>query len=588
MYTIHKNVQIILAMLKAYGVQNLVVSAGSRPIPLVFSAEEDNFFKCYSIVDERSAGFFALGLIERLQKPVAIVCTSGTATCNYVSAVAEAFYQHLPLIILTSDRNHYYLNQQEDQCVPQKNLYSDIVRKVSDLPIVRDGMDFWYCNRLVNEALLELDHREKGPVHINFQIDDSYPVEKALYKFEVPALPSVTKIDRVMPTDSNEKWNALADELKGKRILILWGQHLPLSEYASALAQTFCEQFGALATSDVIGNLHIENFVRSNWYGMVDRTKFESVMPDIIITMNANRLLNIKARFNNAPQTLTHWHVSPNGEVSDPLKRQTKIIECTPEYFFKRLVETGIHNTKNYYKEWKEVENEIFDENSLTHGFDYSAVSAIQALISNMQDGALFHISNSNNIRIANNFSIPKTVDVYCNRGTCGIDGSTSSYIAQSYISGVPSYMIVGDLSFFYDMNSIWNRYIGKARIMLINNSCGALFHSAYYEPFKGVRDVDVNVAAAHHATAKGWAESQGFNYLAVRSQTELEQTIKIFTDPNTQTPLFMEVFTDAETDVAQIKELGKCSLKGMSMVKNKLKEALPASVVSVLKKLKK
>lgn len=367
----------------------------------------------------------------------------------------------------------------------------------------------------------------------------------------------------------------------------MWGQHLPLSEYASALAQTFCEQFGALATSDVIGNLHIENFVRSNWYGMVDRTKFESVMPDIIITMNANRLLNIKARFNNAPQTLTHWHVSPNGEVSDPLKRQTKIIECTPEYFFKRLVETGIHNTKNYYKEWKEVENEIFDENSLTHGFDYSAVSAIQALISNMQDGALFHISNSNNIRIANNFSIPKTVDVYCNRGTCGIDGSTSSYIAQSYISGVPSYMIVGDLSFFYDMNSIWNRYIGKARIMLINNSCGALFHSAYYEPFKGVRDVDVNVAAAHHATAKGWAESQGFNYLAVRSQTELEQTIKIFTDPNTQTPLFMEVFTDAETDVAQIKELGKCSLKGMSMVKNKLKEALPASVVSVLKNSK-
>lgn len=141
MYTIHKNVQIILAMLKAYGVQNLVVSA-VRPIPLVFSAEEDNFFKCYSIVDERSAGFFALGLIERLQKPVAIVCTSGTATCNYVSAVAEAFYQHLPLIILTSDRNHYYLNQQEDQCVPQKNLYSDIVRKSVDLPIVRDGMDF--------------------------------------------------------------------------------------------------------------------------------------------------------------------------------------------------------------------------------------------------------------------------------------------------------------------------------------------------------------------------------------------------------------------------------------------------------------
>ncbi|WP_308773440.1 2-succinyl-5-enolpyruvyl-6-hydroxy-3-cyclohexene-1-carboxylic-acid synthase [uncultured Bacteroides sp.] len=588
MYTVHKNVQVILALLKAYGVQNIVVSAGTRLIPLVFSAEEDNFFKCYSIVDERSAGFFALGLIERLQKPVAIVCTSGTATCNYVSAVAEAFYQHLPLIVLTSDRNHYYLNQQEDQCVPQKNLYNDIVRKSVDIPIVRDDMDFWYCNRLVNEALLELDHREKGPVHINFQIDDSYPIEKALYKFEVPTLPPVIKIDRIMSTDSNEKWNALANELKGKRVLILWGQHLPLSKNESTVIQTFCEQFGALATSDVIGNLHIKNFARSNWFGMLDNSNFESIMPDVIITMNANRLLNIKGRFKNAPQTLVHWHVSPNGEVSDPLKRQSKIIECTPLYFFKRLMETGIHNNKDYYKEWKDVENATFEEHSLIHHFEYSAVSAIQALISNMQDNALFHISNSNNIRIANNFDIPKTVDIYCNRGTCGIDGSTSSYIAQSYASNVPSYMIVGDLSFFYDMNSIWNRYIGKARIMLINNSCGALFHSAYYDPFKGVRDVDVNVAAAHHATAKGWTESQGFQYLSVRSQTELEQAIKIFTDPNAKTPLFMEVFTDTETDIAQIKELSKCSLKGTLLVKNKIKEVLPSSVVNVLKKLKK
>lgn len=588
MYTIHKNVQIILALLKKYGVQNLVVSAGTRPIPLVFSAEEDDFFKCFSIVDERSAGFFALGLIERLQRPVAIVCTSGTAACNYVSAVAEAYYQHLPLIVLTSDRNHYYLNQQEDQCVPQKKLYSNIVRRCVDLPIVRDEMDFWYCNRLVNEALLELDHREKGPVHINFQIDDSYPVEKALYKFEVPSLPSVTKISRIMPTDDNEVWNRLANELYGKKVLLLWGQHLPLPDERTQLVQSFCEQFGALATGDVIGNLHIKNFARSSWFATLEDTKFASIMPDVVITMNANRLLNLKARFKNAPQTLAHWHVSPDGEVSDPLKRQTKIIECSPEYFFKRLIKTGVRNHIDYYKEWTEVENATFDERSLTHHFEYSAVSAVQALISNMQNDALFHISNSNNIRIANNFKLPDSVAVYCNRGTCGIDGSTSSYIAQSYISGVPSYMIVGDLSFFYDMNSIWNRYIKNARIMLINNSCGALFHSAYYEPFKGVRDVDVNVAAAHHATAKGWAESQGFQYLSVRSQTELEQAITTFTNLKLQAPLFMEVFTDAETDVAQMKELGRCSLKGASMVKNRIKEVLPSTVFNVLKKIKK
>ena len=587
MYTVHKNVQIIIALLKKYGIRNLVLSAGTRLIPLVFSVEDDDYFKCYSIVDERSAGFFALGLIEKLQQPVAIVCTSGTASCNYVSAVAEAYYQHLPLVVLTSDRNRYYLNQQEDQCIPQKHLYSDIIRKSVDLPIVKDNMDFWYCNRLVNEALLELDHREKGPVHINFQIDDNYPIEKALYKFEQPELPDVVKIDRVMPTDPDVSWEMLANEMKGNRVLILWGQHLPMSRTDSQVVQDFCEQFGVLVTSDVIGNIHIKNHVQSNWYGMVNEQNFNTIMPDIVITMNGNHLMNVKSRFRTAPESLKHWHVSPDGEVSDPIKRQRKIIECEPLFFFRKMIATGISNDKNYYEEWKHIEDNIFTNVPSSGGFKYSSVSAIQTLLSNMQEECLFHISNSNNIRIANCFRIPANVGVYCNRGTCGIDGSTSSYIAQSYLNEAPSYMIVGDLSFFYDMNSIWNRYISNARIMLINNFCGALFHSAYYTPFKGVRDMDVYVAAGHKATAKGWAESQGFKYLEVSSQKDLEDKMQEFTSVNAKIPMLMEVFTDAEIDVEQMKVLSSCQLKGWSLTKNKVKEVLPASVVNLLKKLR-
>lgn len=588
MYTVHKNVQVILALLKEYGIQNIVVSAGTRLIPLVFSADNDDYFKLYTIVDERSAGFFALGLIQKLQKPVAIVCTSGTASCNYVTSVAEAFYQHLPLVVLTSDRNRYYLNQQEDQCVPQKNLYSDIVRRSVDLPIVRDHMDFWYCNRLVNEALLELDHREKGPVHINFQIDDSYPVAGALYDFKQPNLPAVVKIDRIMPSDSDEMWLALAKELSGKKVMILWGQHAPLSEEESSVVQSFCEQFGVLATSDVIGNLHIRNFTRSSRLTMVSSASLSELMPDVIITMNGNRLMNIKAIFKNMPATSCHWHVSPNGEIADPLKRQTKIVESSPGYFFKRLISTGITNSVNLYEKWKVIESEALEESSLTYKFEYSSVSAIQALINHMQEGALFHVSNSNNIRIVNSFYLPDSVSVYCNRGTCGIDGSASSYIAQSYVNDSPSYMVIGDLSFFYDMNSLWNRYIGKARIMLINNSCGALFHSGFYEPFKGVKDVDETIAAGHHATAQGWAESQGFQYLLVKSQKDLDKAIVTFTDSNITQPVFMEVFTDAETDISQLAMLQKCCKKGVAQAKDKIKEMLPGSVVNILKKIKK
>ena len=157
MYSSLGNVQVIVSLLKKYDISNIVISAGTRPTPLVHSVENDIFFNCYSIVDERSASFFALGLIQQIQKPVAICCTSGTAACNYVSAAHEAFYQQLPLLILTADRNPYYLNQQEEQMVPQQNLFRDVCKKTVTLPIVRDDKDFWYCARLVNEALLELE-----------------------------------------------------------------------------------------------------------------------------------------------------------------------------------------------------------------------------------------------------------------------------------------------------------------------------------------------------------------------------------------------------------------------------------------------
>ena len=162
MYSAHKNVQILIALLKKHGIRNIVCSAGTRNISFVFSVLRDDFFKCYSVVDERSAAFFALGLIQTTQEPAAIVCTSGTASANYVSAVNEAYYQHLPLVVLTSDRLRYHLNQLEVQCIPQLNLFHDVIRKVVDLPIVKDEMDAWYCGRLVNEALLELNHREIG------------------------------------------------------------------------------------------------------------------------------------------------------------------------------------------------------------------------------------------------------------------------------------------------------------------------------------------------------------------------------------------------------------------------------------------
>lgn len=587
MYTVHKNVQVILALLKKFGIRHLVLSAGTRHIPLAFSAEDDDFFKCYSVVDERSAGFFALGIIQTMQEPACIVCTSGTATCNYVSAVNEAFYQHLPLVVLTSDRNRYYLNQQEDQCIPQLNLFKDVARKIVDLPIVRDDKDFKYCARLVNEALLELDHREKGPVHINFQIDDNYPVELGTFKFELQNLPDVIKINRLMATSPDLQWDALANSMSGKRIVILYGQHLPIANDVSENIQRFCQQYNAVVVCDHLSNLPIQNKIENaTLMNNLHQEEWNRLCPDIVITMNGHRLVNHKNLMKHWPKA-DHWHVSPDGMVSDPFNRLSHIIECPIEYFFERLLKTDITSDNDYYSDWVKVEQGKNYSNPLNFEYDYSAVYAVQGLINRIPKDALLHISNSNSVRISNIFPIPPTVDYYCNRGTCGIDGSMSTYIAQSLLTERPSFMVIGDLSFFYDMNALWNRYSTRnTRIMLCNNSGGALFHSGYYKTVKVFPNIDNYIAAAHETSAEGWARSRGFDYLCAHNKEEYSEAIARFVNCNNTNPLLFEVFTDKETDIQQMLAFGKASKTGKQEMLREIKEMMPKPIKNAIEKI--
>lgn len=550
MYSYHKNVQIILALMKKFGISNIVASAGTRNISLVFSALQDDFFKCYSIVDERSAAFFALGLIQTTRKPAAIVCTSGTATCNYLSAVTEAFYQHLPLLVLTSDRNHYYLNQQEDQCIPQQNLYHDVLKKMVDLPIVRDDLDFWYCDRLVNEALLELDHREKGPVQINYQVDPKYPVLGGDFIIDQPVLPNVRKIDRIMADDDDVKWEDLSQELKDKRVLLLYGQNLPIDSDEVNLINDFCERYDVVVANEHITNRHVNSSIKSAVIlSMIDWNEY---CPDVVITMGGHRMVDPKDSFRSLKERINHWHVSRDGNVSDPFHCQTKIIECSQKFFFRKMSSLSQKCAHPYLAEWRKMETEKIKRTPTSEDFSYSGVYAIKRLVESIPKGSLLHISNSNSIRLATYFDVPEFVDVYCNRGTCGIDGSLSTYVSQSYITNKRSFMIIGDLSFFYDMNAFWNHYInGNTRVMLINNSGGAILNFGAYKKVN-VSGKDVNTAATHDASAKGWVESRGFEYLCAHNKEDFDIAFNKFVVEKSDSPILFEVFTDMDIDIAE------------------------------------
>lgn len=592
MYSVHQNVQILIALLKKYGIHDLVISAGTRHIPLIFSVEEDKFFNCYSIVDERSAGFFALGLIEKLKHPVAIVCTSGTAAANYVSAVNEAFYQHLPLVVLTSDRHPYYLNQQENQMIPQLELYKDVCKKVVSIPIVRDSKDFWYCSRLVNEALLELNHREAGPVHINFPIDDNYPVEQGSFKFEITELPDVVKIDRLMFEDSIVRWKRKSDELKRSKILIIYGQHGKLSSDIKAVFDSFCEKYNCVVSVDHLSNLNgkycLDTYVLGS---LLSRDELKSICPDIVITMNGNSITPLKAKLLGISGSFKHWHVSKEGAVSDVFRCQTDIIECNPSTFFAKF--SGLENSTSshsYFNKWKSLQNLKMNLSDQPCRIKYSSVYSVQQMLANIPKGSLLHISNSNNVRIASYFPIDESVEVFCNRGTCGIDGSMSSFIGQASLNEGLAFLLIGDLSFFYDMNALWNRYVSKkVRILVNNNSGGALFHSSYYKQVKTFPNIDRHIAAAHETSVRGWAESRGFKYFAASSKDKFDIAMKEFVKTDSKQPIIIETFTDKEIDTRQmnvvLNSFRTATEKNLTAVASKLPEPMKRQIKKILGK---
>ena len=541
MYTDIESIQITIALLKEYNIRHLVLSAGSRHTPFVRSVESDKFFTCYSVVDERSAGFFALGLIQELRCPVVIACTSGTSVANYASTTAEAFYNQLPLVVISVDRNPYYLNQQEEQMIPQREMLQSVCRKSVTLPMIKDSKDAWQCNRLVNEALLALDHHGKGPVHINI------PVEQGLFSFNADKLPKVNKIDRVMP-DAEDAWLRKAGELKNARILVSYGQNSPIDEEKIALLERFAQRYNAVFMVDHLSNLHCYGAV--NVYNAA-RARYSTVVgemvPDIVIAMNGNSV-EIRGWLISRGGNYRFWNVLESGELSDPFRCLDTVFECDPFTFIEKMVSLAPEKdcTNKYYREWQELLAEVRQPE-----YDYSDIYAVEEMMKRLPKNSLLHLANSNSVRFPQHFDLDPSVSVYCNRGTNGIDGSMSTFIGQSCVHDGLCFLLIGDLSFFYDMNALWNKYVGKnVRILLNNNACGEIF---YMNKQQDPKTVGRHIAADHETSARAWVTARGFRYLCATNKEELREAYEEFFREDAEGPIFLEVMTDKKKNVAEM-----------------------------------
>ena len=537
MYTDKRNILQLAALLKAHGVRKFVLCPGSRDVPIVQTLANIPDFTCYPVTDERSAGFFALGLSLSGNEPAAVCCTSGSALLNLHPAVAEAYYQQVPLVVISADRPEAWIGQMDGQTLPQPGVFGSLVKKSANLPEIKSEEDEWYCNRLVNEALLELDHHGAGPVHINV------PVSQPFFEFPVKELPQARVIRRC---SGKEALSAFSERLRRyRRRMAVAGQSVPSRSLSPATVRRIEPCFAWIAeniSNQAAGIRRIEPLLAST-----DKETLENLRPELLVTYGGHIISGRLKKFLRSYPPAEHWHITSDGQVADVFQSLTTVVEMEPREFMERLVLPAEAEKSDYPNLWK---NRIPPEPA----FPFSEMSAVGSVIHRLPACTL-HLANSSAVRYAQLFDLPMGVEVFSNRGTNGIEGSLSTAVGYASSSDRLNFVFIGDLSFFYDMNALWNPNCGSnLRILLLNNGGGEIFHAL---PGLEVRPVTSKfVIAAHETSARAWAEDRGFRYLPAHDGKELEEAAAIFTNPlPLPNPLLFEVFTDKESDVKLLKD---------------------------------
>ena len=546
MYTDKKNILQLVALLKAHRIQKIVLCPGSRNIPIVQTLVNIPEFTCYPVTDERSAGFFALGLALNGGSPAAICCTSGTALLNIHPAVAEAFYQQVPLVVISADRPAAWIGRMDGQTLPQPGVFGSLVKKSVNLPEVQSEEDEWYCNRLINEALMELDHHGKGPVHINV------PISEPFFKLPVTELPEARVITRYQGLNVyNKDYQPLIDRLnRYQRRMVVVGQMNLIYLFDKKYTKMLYKHFAWFTEN--ISNQTIPGMPIRNIEPLLCSMNFEAqqkMRPELLITYGGHIISKRLKKFLRRHPPVEHWHVATDGQVADLFGSLTTVIEMDPFEFLEKIASLLDNRVPGYPRVWENYCNTIPEP-----GFAYSEMSVVGALVKALPESCALHLANSSVVRYAQLYSIPSTIEVCCNRGTSGIEGSLSTAVGYAAASDKLNFIAIGDLSFFYDMNALWNVNVRpNLRILLLNNGGGEIFHTLPGLDMSGTSHKFI--AAVHKTSAKGWAEERGFLYMKVEDGDELTEAMKTFTQPEEmEQPVLLEVFTNKNKDARMLK----------------------------------
>lgn len=531
-YTNERNAQIVISLLKEYGVKKVIVSPGTTNITFVASIQQDSYFKMYSAADERSAAYIACGLAAESGEPVALSCTGATASRNYVPGLTEAYYRKLPVVAITACHRSVEVGQNIAQVLDRTQIQKDIARCSVLVPMVFDQNDEWNCILKVNKALTELTRNGGGPVHINLE-------SKFSKDYSIKSLPGVRKITHVSGND-------IYPVIPQGRIAIYCSSHQKWKEDEVESLDRFCATNNAVVLCD-----HTSNY--KGKYRVLSALIFSQA--HLSELANVDLLIHIGS-ISGDYYTSVHikpkqvWRVNEDGEIRDTFRKLTHVFEMSEKDFFlhySNSVSSHISNIECYKNEYERIAASIPD-------VPFSNIYIAKTLAPQLPKQSVLHLGILNSLRSWNFFEIDKTILSYSNVGGFGIDGDMSSLIGASLANPEKLYFgVFGDLAFFYDMNSLGNHNIrNNVRILLINNGRGTEFRNYSHDASRFGDDADLYIAAAGHygnkspELVKHYATDLGFEYLSASSKEEFDKCYqKFILEQITNKPILFECFTD-------------------------------------------
>jgi len=530
--------QTVIQLCKTKQIKHIIISPGSRNAPLTIGFTSNPFFECYSIVDERCAAFFALGIAQQLDEPVALICTSGSALLNYYPAIAEAFYSDIPLVVLSADRPKHLVGIGDGQTINQENVFANHILYSANLKESEQNCNEEDINEAFNIAI-----GQKGPVHVNI------PFAEPLYEFVDEPLVHPKGIEfnaDLVEVEDLTKYGSIW--YNAKRKLVLVGTNPPNDIEQYYLDELACDG-SVIVFTETTSNLHHDNFFPSidKIIAPLNTSEFEKLQPDIVLTFGGLIVSKKVKAFLREFKPKHHWHVDSK-KANDTFFILSKHFKCPVNSFFKAFLNNYESTQSDYFNYWNTIKQARHQKHADYLGkIPFSDLVVFETILKSIPNNSMLQLSNSATVRYAQLFNLNKTLKVFCNRGTSGIDGSTSTAIGAATVFEEQTVFITGDLSFFYDSNALWNNYIPKNfRIIVINNGGGGIFR--ILPGNKNTEKFDTFFETNHQLSAKQLCEMYGFEYSCAKDLTQINTILKTYYNES-NTPKLLEIITPTKVN---------------------------------------